>query len=76
MRKDVTALQRACPGTSRKKQETLCALGTINQHRQEVKSMKKMSQEEKRRSVSPSADRRARIFYILLMEMVRWRRRD
>jgi hypothetical protein len=43
MRKDATGPQRACPGTSRKKQETLGALGTIDQHKQEVKSMKKMN---------------------------------
>ena len=40
---------------SRKKQENIYCLGTIDQQRQEVKSIYKMSQEERRRPVRLAA---------------------
>jgi hypothetical protein len=46
-RKDAADLQRADPGTFRKKQEIFPALGTIDQLKQEVKSIDKMNQEER-----------------------------
>jgi len=42
-RKDAADPQCSDPGTSRKKQEISLALGTIDEHRQEVKSMDKMN---------------------------------
>ena len=42
-RKDAAGLQHTDPGTSRKKQETSSALGTIDEHRSEVKSIDEMN---------------------------------
>jgi hypothetical protein len=46
-REDAAGLQHADPGMLRKKQEIFSALSTIDEHRQEVKSIDKMNREER-----------------------------
>ena len=82
LREDAAGLQRAGACAGSQKVTTPVRLGrnenlspylcTLEQHRQEGKSMNEMNQEERRRPVSLILRRRARLFYLLRVRMVTW----